>query len=161
MVLALEWRIKKRRRNRHRFDVYFATISIGSVPQYVYQDSKLLAPAIIFWRIDLKLAYGPFGQSNMQNTLDFCLRPARKETNVPLHKKTKSLLSWYTFCVICTYSWHLILSHFTLTQDYVGGLDNGRRHWAYLYLPLLAFASKEHQILIRKTFIMVPSLALK
>ena len=30
--------------------------------------------------------------------LDFCPRPARKETNVPLHKRTKSLLSNYILC---------------------------------------------------------------
>ena len=60
MVLAVEslWRRKKRRKNRHRFDVYFLTISIGSVaylpPQYTYQDSKLLAPDLIFWRIEFK-----------------------------------------------------------------------------------------------------------
>ena len=63
MVLAVEslWRRKKRRKNRHRFDVYFLTISIGSVAYvlplyiiYIYQDSKLLAPALIFWRIEFK-----------------------------------------------------------------------------------------------------------
>ena len=32
----------------------------------------------------LKLVYGPFGQSNMHSTLDFCSRSARKESNVPL-----------------------------------------------------------------------------
>ena len=36
--------------------------------------------------IQFTLVYGPFGQSNMQSTLDFCHRPARKEANVPLHK---------------------------------------------------------------------------
>ena len=34
--------------------------------------------------IQFKLVYGPFGQSNMHSTLDFCPRPARKETNVLL-----------------------------------------------------------------------------
>ena len=42
----------------------------------------------------LKLVYGLFGQSNMYATLDFCPRPARKETNVSLptclwHQKMK------------------------------------------------------------------------
>ena len=36
---------------------------------------------------DQSLVYGPFGQSiTFTVTLDFCPRPARKETNVPLHK---------------------------------------------------------------------------
>ena len=34
----------------------------------------------------LKLVYGLFGQSNLHNAIDFCPRPDRKETNVPLHK---------------------------------------------------------------------------
>ena len=38
--------------------------------------------------IQFKLVYGPVGQSNMHNTLDFCPGPARKEMNVPLHKKS-------------------------------------------------------------------------
>jgi hypothetical protein len=36
-----------------------------------------------------KIVYGPFGKSSMQSTLDFCPRPARKETNVPLNKRTQ------------------------------------------------------------------------
>jgi len=36
----------------------------------------------------LKLVHGPFGHSNMHSTLDFYTRPARRETNVPLHKKS-------------------------------------------------------------------------
>ena len=39
--------------------------------------------------IQFKLVYGAFGQRNMHSTLDFCLRPARKETNVPIHKRSK------------------------------------------------------------------------
>ena len=38
--------------------------------------------------IQLKLVYGPFGQSNKYSTLDFCPRPARKETNVPISKRS-------------------------------------------------------------------------
>ena len=41
---------KNREETRHRFDVYIPTISIGSVayvPQYIYQDSKLLTPALL------------------------------------------------------------------------------------------------------------------
>ena len=45
----------------------------------------------------LKLVNGLFGQSNMYTTLDFCPRPARKETNLRgmYHyiRETKSLLS--------------------------------------------------------------------
>ena len=41
--------------------------------------------------INFKLVYGPFGQSNMHSTLDFCLNPVRKERNVPVKKKDKSL----------------------------------------------------------------------
>ena len=39
--------------------------------------------------IQFKLVCGPFRQSNMHSTLDFCPRPARKETNVTLHKNGK------------------------------------------------------------------------
>ena len=35
----------------------------------------------------LSLVYDPFEQSKIHSTLDFCLRPARKETNIPLHKR--------------------------------------------------------------------------
>ena len=35
--------------------------------------------------------YGPFGQSNKHSTPDLCPRPARKETNVPLHKRNFKL----------------------------------------------------------------------
>ena len=33
----------------------------------------------------------PFGQRNMHITLDFCSRPASKETNVPIHKKSQEI----------------------------------------------------------------------
>ena len=48
--------------------------------------------------IQFQLVYGPFGQSNMLSTLDFCPRPDRKETNIQLHnteedgRKLKNLL---------------------------------------------------------------------
>ena len=38
----------------------------------------------------LKLVYEPFGQSNMHNTLDFCPRPVRNESNV-LPKQKRSV----------------------------------------------------------------------
>ena len=34
---------------------------------------------------------GSFGQSNMHSKLDFYPRPAKKETNVPLNKRSKEL----------------------------------------------------------------------
>ena len=37
----------------------------------------------------IKLVYGPFRQSNMHSTLDFCPRPARKKTNVCTTTKEK------------------------------------------------------------------------
>ena len=48
--------------------------------------SKLLGPAVYF--ADPVKAIGLFGQSNMHSTLDIFPRPARKETNVPLHKRS-------------------------------------------------------------------------
>ena len=56
----------------------------------------------------IKLVYAPNGQSNMNSTLDFCPRPAKKETNVPLKitsrvlrhyiREAKSLLSYDIYC---------------------------------------------------------------
>ena len=57
-----------------RHSIYIKTVS----------SSGLLSTYLI----QLKLVYGPFGQSNMHSTLDFCPRPARKETNVPLQKRS-------------------------------------------------------------------------
>ena len=36
----------------------------------------------------LKLVYGPFGQSNMHSTLNFCPKATMKEINVPLYKRS-------------------------------------------------------------------------
>ena len=50
--------------------------------------------AVSSWRllatllIQFELVYRPFGRSNMQSILDFCPRPAKKETNVPLHNRS-------------------------------------------------------------------------
>ena len=41
-------------------------------------SQRLLSTSLI----QFKLLYGPFGQSSMQSTLDFCPRPARKETSL-------------------------------------------------------------------------------
>ena len=109
-----------------------------------------MVPALLFTlQIEFKLVYGPFVQTRATCTVHL------------ISVSDQQCEKLRSYCPdIRTFSWHLILSHFTLTQDYVGGLDNGRRHWSYLYLPLLAFASKEHHILlIRKTFAMVASLA--
>ena len=52
----------------------------------------------------IKLVFGPFRQSNMDtldSTLDFCpCRLARKETNVPLHKRSweVTVLNIYIYC---------------------------------------------------------------
>ena len=55
-----------------RHSIYIRTVS----------SQRLLSTFLI----QLKLVYGPFRQSNMHSTLDFCPRPARKERNVPLHR---------------------------------------------------------------------------
>jgi hypothetical protein len=34
----------------------------------------------------LTIVYGPFGQSSMHSTLDFCPRQAKKDSNVPLQQ---------------------------------------------------------------------------
>ena len=57
---------------------YFHSIYIRTFSSY-----RLLFTLLI----QFKLVYGPFGQSNMHSTLDFCPRPARKQTNVPVHKE--------------------------------------------------------------------------
>ena len=49
--------------------------------------------------IELKLVHGPFGRSNMHSTLDFCPRPAMKETNVPLLK------IWWELTVLIYIPW--------------------------------------------------------
>ena len=36
----------------------------------------------------LTVVNGPVGQSNMNSTLDVCPGPARRETNVPLNKRS-------------------------------------------------------------------------
>ena len=48
-------------------------------------------PLLSIFLNQLKLVYGPLGQSNMNSTLDFCPRPARKETNVPLNKVSEEI----------------------------------------------------------------------
>ena len=42
--------------------------------------------------IQFKLVYGPFRQNNMHSRLCFCPRPAKKETNLQLRKKSDKLI---------------------------------------------------------------------
>ena len=55
--------------------------------QNIHQDSKLLAP-VFYFADQFELVYGLVGQTIMHITLDFCRRPVRKETNIPLHKRS-------------------------------------------------------------------------
>ena len=56
--------------------------------------------------IQFKLVYEPFVQRNMHSTVDFCPRPTRNDTNVPLHK-----LRTY-----CPNSYHI----YTVSQPHIG-----------------------------------------
>ena len=58
-----------------------------------YKDSKLLANV-----------HGPFEQSNLRSTLDFCPRPARKVTKVPLYNWLFRILQ-HVILVSCI--WHV------------------------------------------------------
>ena len=66
-----------------------ATANVPSYSIYIrtVSSSRLLSTLLIQY----KLVYGLFGQSNMNSTLDYCPRPARKETNVPLNKRSYKL----------------------------------------------------------------------
>ena len=63
----------------------------GEVTVYMYirtvSSWRLLSTLLI----KFTLVYGPLGQSKMHSILDFCPRPARKEINVPLHKRSQEL----------------------------------------------------------------------
>ena len=59
--------------------------------------------------LQFKLVYRPFGQSNMHSTLDFCPRPARKQTNVPLRKQEK--LRAYCLNLLWSKLGNFFLSH--------------------------------------------------
>ena len=51
--------------------------------------------------IQFELVFGPSGQSNMQSKLDFCPRPAMREKNVPLDKRSKQLtVLIYIYCAL-------------------------------------------------------------
>ena len=50
-----------------------------------------------------EIVYGPFGQSNMHSTLDFCPIPARREVNVPLHKRSKELTVLIHILWLCSF----------------------------------------------------------
>ena len=51
-------------------------------PHSIYYRTKSFQPLFSTLLNKLKLVYGMSEQSNMHRTLDFCLRPARKKTNV-------------------------------------------------------------------------------
>ena len=59
--------------------------------QYVYIWTVSVQLLLSTLLIQFKLVYGLFGQSNMHSTLDSCPIPARKETNVPLQKRSLEL----------------------------------------------------------------------
>ena len=56
----------------------------------IYQDSKLLVAVVYFAKASVWTVL-----AEQQSTIDFCPRPARKETKLPLHRirEAKSLLS--------------------------------------------------------------------
>ena len=60
----------------------------SSAGHSIYLDSKLFAPVVCFADLQFKLVFGPFGQSNMHCTLDFCPDKARKESDVPKLKSS-------------------------------------------------------------------------
>ena len=53
--------------------------------QYKYEDSKLLAPVVYFADPVKTSLWAVWAEQHAASTLHFCLRRARKETNVPLH----------------------------------------------------------------------------
>ena len=56
--------------------------------EYLLGQKALSSCWLLYWSSLNYLVYPPFGQSNIYSTLDFCLRPARKETNVPITKRS-------------------------------------------------------------------------
>ena len=69
-------------------------VEIIGIPKYDIIHSIFMRTGLKLYFAEPKLVYEPFGQINMHSTLDFCPRPARKKTNVPLHKRiARSLLS--------------------------------------------------------------------
>ena len=51
----------------------------------------------------IKLDFEPFEQSNMHSTLDFCLRPARKETSVKFIYSKKATKFGKIFTLLLSY----------------------------------------------------------
>ena len=77
-----------------KLTTYFKTqlfIVHTTVSVHIKTVSSYLVPVVYFNLNQLKLVYGLFGQSKIHSTLDFCPRPARKETNDPLHKRSLEL----------------------------------------------------------------------
>ena len=58
--------------------------------KYKYQDSKLLAPVVYFVE-PVKTSLWTVRAEHMHSTLDFCPKPTRKKTNIPLLKSSKEL----------------------------------------------------------------------
>ena len=52
------------------------------------QKQLVLLGVVDMRQLLLKLVYGPFWQSNMHCTFDFCPSPAKKKINAPLHKRS-------------------------------------------------------------------------
>jgi hypothetical protein len=71
--------------NKSKQDKGKGTVHIRTASFYNLLSTTLLN--------QFKLVYGPFWQSNMHSTLDFCPRPVRKVMNVPQKREVKSLLS--------------------------------------------------------------------
>ena len=69
-------------------EVIFSFVRVNSFNQSIYIRTVSFYLLFSTLLIQFKLVYGPFGQSNMHITLDFYPRSARKDTNVPLHKRS-------------------------------------------------------------------------
>ena len=70
----------------------------------------------------IKLVYWSFGQGKMHSKLDFCPRPARKETNVPQHKLTV-LIPIYNVSSVLQFEINLLKKK---QQDCICLLSRGR-----------------------------------
>ena len=67
----------------------FASVRPGlSLPHSIYVRTVSSLPLLSTLLIHFKLVHVLFDQNNKNNTFDFYPRLARKETNVPLHKKS-------------------------------------------------------------------------
>ena len=67
-------------RIRYKSTRAFCTLLCEQQPQYIYQESKLLAAVVYFAKNQLKLVSRPFEHSKLHSTLDFGIRLARKKS---------------------------------------------------------------------------------